>query len=60
MCVASTSVASLFLPMGKAVHLFFGVPLELNKLSQCCIGASSTKVELLQAVKFIISDEVLM
>ncbi|XP_020970325.1 uncharacterized protein LOC107621065 [Arachis ipaensis] len=55
--VASTGIASLLLPEGRAAHSRFAIPLTPDEFSTCNIKQGSPLAELIVRVKLIIWDE---
>jgi len=60
LCVASSRIAALLLPVGHTAHSRFSIPLEINEQSVCHIGKNTHLADLLRQTSLIIWDEVPM
>lgn len=59
LCVASSGIAALLLPLGRTAHSTFKIPINhLSDTSVCSIPKNSQRADLLRAAKCIIWDEV--
>ncbi|XP_012839912.1 PREDICTED: ATP-dependent DNA helicase PIF4-like [Erythranthe guttata] len=58
--VASSGIASLFLPGGRTTHSRFGLPINVHETSICSITQQSPHAELLIKAKLIIWDKAAM
>ncbi|POS86701.1 hypothetical protein EPUL_003475 [Erysiphe pulchra] len=60
LCVASSGIASLLLPIGRTAHSLFKIPIACTEDSVCHIPAQSQLANLLRRTALIIWDEVTM
>ena len=58
LCVASTGLASLLLPGGRASHSRFKIPIPIHEQSTCNIKKNDIHHQLFQQTSLIIWDEV--
>jgi DNA replication protein DnaC len=58
-CVASSGIAALLLPLGRTAHSTFKIPIEnLHNESVCDIPKNTFRADLLRTAKLIIWDEI--
>jgi len=58
-CVASSGIAALLLPLGRTAHSVFKIPIDdLHDQSTCTIPKTGNRADLLRTAKMIVWDEV--
>ena len=58
-CVASSGIAALLLPLGRTAHSTFKIPLEnLHDQSFCSIVKNSSRADMFRSAKLIVWDEI--
>lgn len=57
LCVASSGIAALLLPLGATAHSTFKIPILLTNQSTCAIRKQSREADLLRQTRMVIWDE---
>jgi PIF1-like helicase len=57
LCVASSGIAALLLPLGATAHSTFKIPIKLSESSTCSIRKQSLEGELMRRASLIVWDE---
>lgn len=57
LCVASSGIAALLLPIGATAHSTFKIPIILHNASKCSITRHTCEADLMKKVRLIIWDE---